>query len=170
MGGEFVRFCSGTCRSRLKKIVKREQGYIYINMLLGLCLSLFILAVPQQLMGLVYEVHNNNCNRAELQYSARMALDCIQRDIRCARDFQVSADGSKLMITDADGEPIRIFVQNHNLYRQDGSSNPVAENMTAVHFHKSAAVLQGKLELEDSESGSYSLDFLCFARTRAVQD
>lgn len=171
MGGEFVGLGSSTCRSRLKNIcMKRERGTIYLDILLGLCLSLFILAVPQQLMGLVYEIHNNNYNRAELQYSARMALDCIQRDIRCARDFQVNGDGSKLTIVGAEGETIRIFVQNHNLYRQDVSNNPVAENMAAIHFNKSAAALQCQLELEDSESRSYALDFFCFARAQNAQD
>ncbi len=170
MGGKFAGLGSSTRRCRLKNLCLRpERGAIFIEILLALCLSLFVLVILQQLMGLVYEAHINDSNRAELQYSARMALDCIQRDIRCARDFQVSADGSKLIISGAEGENIRIFVQNHNLYRQDVSNNPVAENMASVHFRKSAAALQGKLELEDSKS-NYDLDFLCFARAQYAQD
>ncbi len=169
MGGKFAGLGSGSCRPGIKKYLQYEKGDVYVDILLALCLSLFILAVLQQLMGLVYKTHAENNNRSELQYSARMALDCIRQDIRCARDFQVSADGSKLTITDAEGKNIHIFVQNHNLYRQDVTSNPVAENMAAVYFRKSADALQCKLELEDSKS-NYCLDFLCFARAQNAWD
>lgn len=146
-----------------------ERGTIFTDLLMGLCLSLLILGIMQQLTGSVFEAHSRHANQAELQYSARMALDCIERDLRCARDFQVSADGSKLMIWDADDNYIRILVLNNNLYRQDVRSIPVAENLSAVHFNKNDAGLRGKLELKNGLN-SYSLDFFCFARAMKDQD
>ena len=170
MGGRFSWDRADTSRSKMNVSLQTgEQGAILMELLLVLCLSLVILGILQQLTGLVYDAHINQQNQAELQYSARMALDCIQRDIRCARNFQVSADGSKLTITDAEGKRIRIFVQNRNLYRQDGSSSPVAENLASVNFRKSVSTLQGKLELEDTNS-NYCLDFFCFARALKAQD
>ena len=165
MGGNFNR--AGSDPGKSKMIVSSrmgEQGSLFIELLVALGLSLLILGILQQLMGLVYFAHINSACQAELQYSARMALDCIQRDIRCAQDFQVSPDGRKLMITDAEGKNICIFIQNHNLYRQDVSSILVAENLSAVNFRKSAAVIQGKLELEDTRS-NYCVIFCYFSRT-----
>lgn len=170
MGGKFNWAGSDSTRARMSGSgLSGEQGSLFIELLLALCFSLVILGILQQLTSLVYTDHNNNANQAELQYSARMALDCIQRDIRCARDFEVSADGSKLIITDAGGKIICIYVQNGNLYRQYVSNIPVAENLTAVHFDKSDATLQGKLKLKNNTS-NYDLDFFCFSRTLQAQD
>lgn len=170
MAGEFNRADSGSIKSRL--IVSSqsgEQGAIFIDLLIALGLSLVIMGILQQLVVLVYAAHINNSHQADLQYSARMAVDCIQRDIRCARDFKVSPNGSVLMITDTEGRNIRIFIRNHHLYRKEVSSIAVADNLMTAHFHKSSAVLRGELELADSKS-NYGLDFFCFARTLKAQD
>lgn len=164
MAGESGWGGSETVRSGLSTVLAaKEKGAVFIDLLLGLCFSLVILASLQQLASTVYTVYNCHANQAELQYSARMALDSIEKDVRCARDFQVSADGKKLMITDLDDQEVCFFVRNKNLYREDVSCTPVAENLWAVHFQKTAEGLQGKLQLKNSAS-NYSLDFYCFAR------
>lgn len=166
---------SGRSSSRTLKISSLflyrndERGIIVINLLLGLALALLMIGVLQQVAGLVFSGYMSNSNRAELQYSSRMVLDCIQQDIRTARDFQVSADGSQLTITSADGGNIRIYVNNGNLYRRDVSTVPVAENLYAVNFVKSGSRLQGKLELQDEES-TYEIEFFCFSRALKAQE
>lgn len=165
MGGKFGGGSSNPGRvKRIISLLNEEGAAAFVDFLVGLCLSLMLFGLMQQVAGMVYTVHSTHLNQAELQYSARMALDCIQREIRAARDFKVSEDGSKLMITDAEDKNIYIFVKNNNLYRQDVSCTPVAENLSAVHFRKTAAGLQGNLELNGSKS-NYGLDFYCYARS-----
>lgn len=147
---------------------EREKGSVFLDLLVGLCLSLLILGIIQQLTAFFCVSYGKHAAQAELQYSARMALECIKKDLRCARDFQVSADGSKLIITDAKDKNIRIFVQNTNLYRQDVSSIPVAENMSTVHFTKKNDGLLAQLNLSDGQN-NLCLDFFCFARALKSQ-
>lgn len=166
MGGRFTWDCSK--RTNVIKNLHAEKGAVLFDLLLGLCFSLIIITTLQQLSGLLLAAQGEQAEQAELQYSARMALACIQRDLRCARDFQTSADGSKLIITDADGNTVRIFVQSHCLYRRNVSTIPVAENLLSVQFSKSSAGLQGILELQSGQQ-DYRLPFYCFARAMQAQ-
>lgn len=164
MGREINQFNSDTAGlSLIAYSSGREHGRIFLDLLAALCLFLLIMGILQQLTGFFCGSYGRYAAQAELHYSARMALDCIEKDLRCARDFQVSADGSKLVITDAKDQNIRIFVRNANLYRQDVSSIPVAENMSAVHFIKKGDGLLVQLKLTDGQN-SFRLDFFCYAR------
>jgi len=164
MGRKINRFDSVTKGSSLTAYsAGREHGSVFLDLLVGLCLSLLILGIIQQLTGFFCASYGRHAAQAELQYSARMALDCIEKDLRCARDFQISADGRKLIIRDAKDQNIRIFVQNTNLYRQDVSSIPVAENMSAVHFTKKDDGLLAQLKLTDGQN-NFCLEFFCYAR------
>jgi len=141
-----------------------------IDLLLSLALALLMIAVLHQVAGLVFSGYRNNCNHAELLYSARTALDCIEQDIRTSQDFQVSADGSKLIITGAGGEYICVYAGSGNLYRTyEGTVVPVAENCSTVNFTKSGSRLQGRLQLENQE-GDYEIKFFCFSRVRHAQE
>lgn len=146
-----------------------ERGNMLIELLLGFALALLIIGILQQAAGLVLSGYRNSNNRAELQYSSRMAMDCIQQDIRTSRDFQVSADAGKLIITGAGGENIRIYANNGNLYRVYKSTVPVAENISAVEFIKSGPRLHGKLMLHNQD-GDYEIEFCCFSRVMQAQE
>lgn len=155
--------------STLSLVGNDEQGFMLMELLLGMTLALLIVGILQQVAGLVFSGYLNNSNRAELHYSARVALDCIQQDIRTSRNFQVSADGSKLIITGPGGENIYIYANNGNLYRVYNSTVPVAENFSAVEFIKSGARLQGKLMLHNQDD-DYEIEFYCFSRVLQAQE
>lgn len=165
----------GHCSSALKSSLlflygSNERGIMLIDLLLSLALALLMIAVLHQVAGLVFSGYRNNCNHAELLYSARTALDCIEQDIRTSQDFQVSADGSKLIITGAGGEYICVYAGSGNLYRTyEGTVVPVAENCSTVNFTKSGSRLQGRLQLENQE-GDYEIKFFCFSRVRHAQE
>lgn len=163
--------CSGALKSSLLVVFGNdERGLMLMDLLLGLALALLIIGILQQVTGLVFNGYRNSSNRAELQYSARSALDCIQQDIRTSRDFQVSADGSKLIITGAGGEYIYIYVGYGNLYRvYEGTTVPVVENCSAVSFAKSGSRLQGQLQLQKQEENC-EIEFLCFSRVLHAQE
>lgn len=147
----------------------KERGIMLIELLLALALALLIIGILQQVTGLVFNGYKNSNNRAELQYSSRMALDCIQQDIRTSRDFQVSADGNKLTITGPGGENIYIYANNGNLYRVYKSTVPVAENFSAVEFIKSGSKLQGKLIMHNQDDDC-EIEFCCFSRVLQAQE
>lgn len=140
-----------------------------IELLLGLALALLLMGILQQVAGLVFYSYRNSNDRAELLYSSRTALDCIQQDIRTSQDFQVSADGSRLLITGAGGENICIYASNGNLYRVYKSTVPVTENFSAVEFIKSGSKLQGKLMLHNQDSDC-EMEFFCFSRVLQAQE
>lgn len=164
MGGIPGRSNTGTLNVR--KIFRTgadERGVLLVDLLLGLALALLVIVTLQQISTLILNGYSRNSEQAELQYSSRMALDCIQQDIRTSKDFQLNADGSQLIITGAGGENIRIYANGGNLYRRDASTIPVAENISAVSFTKSGSRLQGKLKLH-SQGDDYEVDFFCFSR------
>lgn len=161
---------SGTLNSSsLFLSVNDERGITLVGLLLGLTLALLMIGILQQLTSLIFYGYMNSSNRAELQFSSRIALDWIQQDIRSAQDFQVSADGSQLTISSATGVDIHIYVNNGNLYRKKVSSLPIAENFSNVNFIKSGSRLQGKLQLHKQEN-DYEVDFLCFSRAMKAQE
>lgn len=147
-----------------------EQGNMLIELLLGFALALLTIGILQQAVGLVLNGYRNSGNRAELQYSARVAQNWIQQDIRTARNFQVDADAAILMITGPDGEDIRIYASNNgNLYRVYKSKVPVAENISAIEFIKSGARLRTKITLHN-QGGDYEIEFCCFSRVMQAQE
>ena len=165
----------GHCSSALKSSLlflygSNERGIMLMDLLLSLALALLMIGVVQQVAGLIFSSYRNNSNQAELLYSARVALDCIEQDIRTSQNFQVSADGSKLIITGAGGEYICIYAGSGNLYRTyEGTVVPVAENCSAVSFARSGSRLQGRLQLENQED-DYEIEFFCFSRVRHAQE
>jgi type II secretory pathway pseudopilin PulG len=170
MGRMPGRSSSGTLKCGLFLLSgNNERGILLVDLLLALALALLIIAILQPAAGLVFNGYMNSSNQAELQYSSRSALDFIQQDIRTARNFQVSEDGSQLIITGAGGKNILIFARNGNLYRKYKSTVPVAENISAVDFIKSGSTLQGKLKLY-SEDTDYEVDFFCFSRVLKAQE
>jgi hypothetical protein len=147
-----------------------ERGILLVDLLLALALALLIIAILQPAAGLVLNGYMNSSNCAELQYSARSALDCIQQDVRTSRDFHINEDGSKLIITGAGGEYICIYAGFGNLYRTyEGTVVPVAENCSTVSFAKFGSRLQGQLQLENQD-GDYEIEFLCFSRVLHAQE
>jgi hypothetical protein len=169
VGRRSGRSSSSTLSIRTRFLSANERGLMLIDLLLGLALALLMIGILQQIAGLVFSGYVNSSDRAELQYSSRMALDCIQQDIRTARDFQTNADGSHLMISGSGGENILIFVGNGNLYRKYDSTVPVAENISKVNFIKSGSMLQCKLQLQNQEDG-YEIEFFCFSRPLKAQE
>lgn len=162
-----------SCSSALnlgKFFYGNERGMMLIDLLLGLALALLLIGILQQVTGLVFSGYGNSSNRAELQYSSRMALDFIQQEIRTARDFQVNADGSQLTITEASGEDTQIYAKDGNLYRTyKGTAVPIAENLHSVNFIKSGSKLQGKLKLR-SQDDEHEINFFCFSRVLQMQE
>ncbi|MDD3853320.1 MAG: hypothetical protein ACOX6L_01310 [Syntrophomonadaceae bacterium] len=146
-----------------------EHGIMLVDLLLGLALALLVIVSLQQISTLLLNGYSHNSEQAELQYSSRMALDCIQQDIRTSRDFQVNADGSQLIITGAQGENICIYTYGGNLYRRDVSTVPVAENISAVSFTKTGSRLQGKLKLH-SQDDDYEVNYFCYSRVLQAQE
>jgi len=146
-----------------------ERGMMLMDLLLGLALALLLIGILQQVAGLVLSGYNTSSNRAQLQYSSRMAMNCIQQDIRTSRDFQVSADGTQLIINDASNENVKIYAKYGNLYRTyEGTAVPVAENLTSVNFIKFGSKLQCELKLH-SQDDDYEVNFFCFSRVLQMQ-
>ena len=162
-----------SCSSALnlcKFFYGNERGMMLMDLLLGLALALLLIGILQQVAGLVFSGYNTSSNRAQLQYSSRMAIDCIQQDIRTSQDFQVNADGTRLSITGADGDNFSIYANYGNLYRTyAGTAVPVAENLYSVNFIKSGSKLQGELKLR-SQDDDYEINFFCFSRVLQVQE
>lgn len=167
------RISDRSCSSALnldKFFYGNEQGMMLMDLLLGLALALLLIGILQQVTGLVFSGYGNSNNCAELQYSSRMALDCIQQEIRTARDFQVNAEGSQLIITDAGGENIQIYTKDGSLYRTyEGTAVPIAENLSSVNFIKSGSKLQCELKLH-SQDDDYEVNFFCFSRVLQMQE
>jgi Tfp pilus assembly protein PilW len=167
------RMSGGSCSGALspdKSFYGNERGIMLIDLLLGLALALLLLGILQQVAGLVFKGYSASSNQAELQYASRMAIDCIQQDIRAARDFQVSADGSRLTISGANGDNVSIYAKYGNLYRTyEGTAVPMAENLAAVNFIKSGSRLRCELKLH-SQDDDYEVNFFCFSRVLQMQE
>lgn len=160
---------SGTLNLKMFFQTANERGIMLIDLLLGLALALLIIVTLQQISELILNGYSQNSEQAELQYSSRMALDCIQKDIRTSHDFQVSGDGSQLIIIGAGGENIRIYAFGGNLYRREVSTIPIAENISAVGFVKSGFGLQGNLKLHN-QGDDYEVNYFCFSRVLQAKE
>lgn len=124
-----------------------ERGSILLEFVLALGLSTLVLLAMFNLLVLLQRGYGQEMDRAELEYSARMAGELIIREVRAAHGFEVSADGKRLILQNGQGGVVRFYAEDRQLYRLGQVKTPVAENVLAVFFQQEGAMVKVELRL-----------------------
>lgn len=107
-----------------------ERAYTMIEFIISIALvSLLSIAFYSvyYFMHLSYEKHQI---LSDLQYSARMGMDMISKDVKTASQVQILEAGKKLKIINSKDQIISYYMENKQLYRHGKSKVPIAENIT----------------------------------------
>ena len=145
-----------------------DQGSILVEFTLALGLSALVLLAMLNMLVLLQRGYGQEIDRSELDYSARMAGELIAREVREACQLKVSADGKRLILLNGQGETVRIYVEDGQLYRLGQVKTPVAENVLAVFFQEEGAMVEVALSLAcGGQSGEHS--FCCCRRVEGEE-
>lgn len=132
----------------MTKLLKYEEGFTLIEMLLALALFGVVMAGLMSFFWFGFSGFERDGNRTELQYSARQARSRILDDFRQSSGFSIKDnagheissgnEGECLYMVMNDGEELKYSVYNNQLYCKSSLSGctpqPVASYIKAMTF------------------------------------
>lgn len=138
-----------------------NKGMTVVEVLLALALSAVVISLLFMIFSLFTRAYENNINGMDAQYSARMVVFNINKDIRSAKQIELIGD-EKIIIT-VEEEPLSYYLEKGTVYRHSRAKIPIAEKVVALSFNRQDSLINysvttGLLGYE------YELDVTCGPR------
>lgn len=147
----------------IRKFFDDEKGFLLVDLLASLALGLAAAGLVINIMVVMQASSRQQSVDTELLYSAQVVQEVIQNKVRTALDIEIIDGGRVLRINDPRDGVTSYYSENGNFYRYDKTSNPIAENVQAIHFAESEGCLLVDLDLR-REQESMGISFVCAIR------
>lgn len=110
-----------------------KKGMTVVEVLLALTLSVVVISLLFMMFSLFNNAYESNINGMDAQYSARMVVFNINKDIRSAKQVKIDSD-QKIIIT-SENETIAYYLEKGTVYRHSKAKIPIAEKVVALNFN-----------------------------------
>lgn len=139
-------------------------GFTLLEILLALGLASLVISFVFIIYGMAHTGYTKQVAYSECQYCARMTASMIMKDVRNGIQAKVSNNNRLLIITAADGESIRYYLENSQVYRDyKGGKVPVAENIFCLEFEQHNNAIKARIKAAYGKD-TYSLELTCVPR------
>lgn len=117
-----------------------EKGMTIMEVLLALALSSIIISLLFMIFSLFTDAYKNSINAMDAQYSARMVIFNISRDIRSA--YQIELAGDEKIIITGKSKTVSYYMENEVVYHHENKTKiPIAEKVGRLTFSQQGLVI-----------------------------
>ncbi|VBB06874.1 Hypothetical protein LUCI_2111 [Lucifera butyrica] len=116
----------------MKRVVQTQSGIMLVELLVGLLIGTLLLSAAVSILSTSVTVWQTGISRADLQETARIAVDTIIRDLRYATSVTLNSATGTITIIRPDGDTVIYGVNSKTQTLcqtiNNGSSLPFAGN------------------------------------------
>lgn len=138
-----------------------EKGMTAVEIIITLSLWTIILTLLLTILFLVVRGYGSNTDAMNAQYSARMVAFNLNKDIRSARQIELT-DPEKIIIR-GDDTSVSYYMEDGIVYRHSKAKTPIAEKVLDLHFSGQDNVIHYSLITGEADY-AYNLEMTCSSR------
>lgn len=138
-----------------------NRGMTVIEVLMALGLSAIIISLLFMIFSLFTRAYESNIKGMDAQYSARMVVFNINKDIRCAK--QIELIGEEKIIITRESEILSYYLEKGTVYRHSTVKIPIAEKVIALSFRTEESLINYSVTT-GLVSNEYHLNATCGPR------
>ena len=138
-----------------------NKGMTVVEVLMALGLSAIVISLLFMIFSLFTHAYESNIKAMDAQYSARMVVFNINKDIRCAKQIELIGE-EKLIIT-RENEVLSYYLEQGTVYRHSRIKTPIAEKVLTLNFRKKESLINYSLTT-GLVGNEYDLDVTCGPR------
>jgi Tfp pilus assembly protein PilW len=144
----------------------RIRGTTLLEILLALGLSSFIIGALITVYLSANTAYQKLAAYTDAQYNARSVIDQIGDDIRGASGIEIAAGGSELKLITTNGDLIRYYTENNQLYRSQTTGSrtskvPIAEKVSDLGFNLNNSLVTARIGITIDQTTYYLSSTFC---------
>lgn len=146
--------------------IRCKRGTTLVEILLALGLGSIIVSALLSVYLSVSHAYKKLTAYAEVQYTARSAIDQIALDIRGASVIEILTGGTVLSLSTSNGDLIQYWEANNQLYRVKttglGTARvPIAERVSYLSFNGNAGLVTATIDITVDETTYRLSRYIC---------
>lgn len=140
---------------------ENENGMTAMEVILTLGMWVIIMALLLAILFFLARSYECNARGMDAQYSARMVMFNLNRDIRSNERVEIIGD-EKIIIT-GNGASVSYYMEKGIVYRHGKAKIPIAEKVMDLHFDCQDQIVYYAVKTGDADH-CYSLETACSPR------